>query len=739
MSKNLIIVESPAKARTISKFLDNKFDILASMGHIRDLPKTTLGIDVDNQYEAKYVSDRTKTKIIKELRDKAKTAPEIYLASDHDREGEAIAWHLAELLKKEIKDKPVHRITFNEITKKSIKESILNPGSVDMNKVNAQQTRRILDRIVGYKVSPLLWKVISKGLSAGRVQSVALRIVCEKEEEIKAFIPEEYWKIYANFWRDTLKEFKGELNKFEGKRAKVSNKEEADNILAHLKSNQTVLREIKKSKRKVQPPTPYITSTLQQDASRVSGFSPKRTMKIAQELYEGISIAGEQSGLITYMRTDSLRISADANDACRALIKERFGADKVHPKTRYFKNKNKAQDAHEAIRPTDVSKTPENVQSYLTPEQFRVYSLIWGRFVATQMIPMEIENVNVFVDVGKAEFVTKGSTILDEGYSLAYPYVSRSLGELIDPAYKEQDELLHKDVTSEQKFTQPPARYTESSLIKELEAKEIGRPSTYASIISTITDRNYVSLIERHLHPTDLGIKVNSFLTDKFESTFNVLFTADMEKRLDSIEDGSIEPVTILDTYYKELIKMIEQVDLTKEKENYLEHTEIKCDKCEDGHFVVRNGRQGEFLGCSNYPKCKGLKNFKRGEDGKISIVKEEVLEEKCPECGSDLVIKGGRYGKFIACTTYPKCKFTKAIDLGIKCPDCETGMITEKRTKKGRIFYSCTTYPDCKYSTWNKPVAVKCPECEHHYMEERTTKDKGKHLKCPKCGQEVF
>lgn len=739
MSKNLIIVESPAKVKTISKFLDNKYNVMASMGHIRDLPKKTLGIDVDNQYEAKYVSDRTKTKIIKELRDNAKLAPEIYLASDHDREGEAIAWHLTELLKKEIKGKPIHRITFNEITKKTIQESMKHPGSIDMNKVNAQQTRRLLDRIVGYKVSPILWKVIAKDLSAGRVQSVALRLVCEKEEEIQAFVPEEYWRIYASFWKDTLQEFKGELNKLKGKKAKIGNKEEADKVLANLATSQSVLKEIKKSKKKTQPPTPYITSTLQQDASRLSGFSPKRTMKIAQELYEGVSISGEQSGLITYMRTDSLRISTEANDSCRILIKERFGAEKVNPTVRYYKNKNKAQDAHEAIRPTDVSKTPESVQAYLTPEQFRIYSLIWGRFVATQMIPMEIENVQVFVEVGDAEFVTKGSTILDKGFSLAYPYVSTSLGELIDPAYKAEDELMHKDVLSEQKFTLPPARYTEASLIKELEAKEIGRPSTYASIVSTITERNYVSLIERNLHPTELGIKVNNFLTANFDSTFNVLFTADMEKKLDSIEEGNIESVTVLDEYYKELIKMIDQVDLTKEKENYLEHTEIKCEKCGKGHYIVRNGKQGEFLGCSDYPECKDIKNFKRLEDGKIVIVKEELLEEKCPECGEGLVVKSGRFGKFIACSNYPKCKFTKAIDLGIKCPDCETGMMTAKKTKTGKTFFSCTKYPDCKFSTWNKPVATRCPECDNYYMEEKYSKDKGKHLKCPKCGQEVF
>lgn len=739
MSKSLIIVESPAKAKTISKFLDNKFNIVASMGHIRDLPKKSLGIDLDNNYAAKYVSDRTKTKIIKELREKAKSAPEIYLASDHDREGEAIAWHLTELLKKEIKGKPVHRITFNEITKKAIVESIKHPGDIDINKVNAQQARRILDRIVGYKVSPILWKVIAKDLSAGRVQSVALRLVCEKEEEINAFVPEEYWKIYANFWKDNYQPFKGELNKIDGKKAKIANKEEADKILEEIKNSQAVLQDIKKSKKKVQPPTPYITSTLQQDASRISGFSPKRTMKIAQELYEGIAIGGEQSGLITYMRTDSLRISTEAQDACRALITERFGKEKLNPSVRNFANKNKAQDAHEAIRPTDVYKTPESIKDYLSPEQFRVYSLIWGRFVATQMIPMLVENVQVFVEVGKTEFLTKGAIILDKGFSLAYAYVSTAMGELIDKAYQIGDDLEKSDVSSEQKFTQPPARYSEASLIKELEAKEIGRPSTYSSIISTITDRKYVELIKKYLHPTELGVKVNSFLTKKFDSTFNVLFTADMEKKLDKVEEGNELFEKVLDEYYQELKKMIEQVDLSKEKEMYLEHTDIPCEKCKEGHYIVRTGRQGEFLGCSEYPKCKDIKNFKRDKDGKIHIVKEETLDEKCPECDSPLVVKNGRFGKFIACSNYPKCKFTKPIDLGIKCPDCETGMITEKKSKKGRTFYSCTNYPDCKFSTWNKPVKITCPNCNNYYMEEKYSKEKGNYKVCPKCGQEVF
>ncbi len=738
MAKKLIIVESPAKAKTISKFLDNKYTIAASMGHIRDLPKTTLGINVEKNFEARYVTDRTKTKIVKELKSKAKDAPEIYLASDHDREGEAIAWHLQELLKKEIKGKPVHRITFNEITKKAIREAIKNPGNIDMDKVNAQQARRILDRIVGYKVSPILWKVIAKELSAGRVQSVALRLICEKEEEINAFVPEEYWKISAKFWKDQLAAFSGELTKINGKKHKVVNEKEALAIVEGIQKSQAKLLDIVKNKKSVNPPAPYITSTLQQDASRISKFSPKRTMRIAQELYEGISINGEHSGLITYMRTDSLRIADEAKESCRSLIKERFGAEKLNPTVRNYKTKSKAQDAHEAIRPTDVYKTPESIKASLTPEQFRLYSLIWNRFVATQMIPMKLENVKVLVEAGIAEFTTKGSVILDKGFTLAYQYVSTSLGELIDPNYQINDLLEINDISPQQKFTQAPSRYSEASLIKELEAKEIGRPSTYSAIISTITDRKYVSLIERLLHPTDLGTKVNTFLSGKFDSTFNVLFTADMERKLDEIESGGVGMEEILEKYYNELIKLIESVNIKEEKEKFLEHTDIKCEECEEGHYIIRWGRQGEFLGCSNYPECKSIKNFHRDEEGKIVVEKEKTLDEKCPECGSGLVLKNGRYGKFIACSNYPECKFTKPLDTGVKCPECEDGMITMKRSKRGKTFYSCTNYPECKFVSWNKPVATECPSCGNYYVEEKYTKAKGKHLVCPKCGEEI-
>lgn len=738
MEKNLIIVESPAKARTISKFLNNKYDIVASMGHVRDLPKRDMGIDVENHFTPKYVTDRSKSSIIKELRAKASKAPIIYLASDHDREGEAIAWHLKELLKKQIKDKPVYRITFNEITKKAIKESLKEPGKIDLQKVDAQQARRMLDRIVGYKVSPVLWKVIAKNLSAGRVQSVALRLICEKEEQITKFEPQEYWKVFASFWKDNCKEFVGELVKYDAKKVDLSNEKMTNDLLSEIKNLPAKLTNISKSKRNVQPYAPYITSTMQQDASKIAGFSPKRTMHIAQELYEGIKLGGEQTGLITYMRTDSLRISSEAQESCRNLIVERYGKDKLNSVVREFKNKNKSQDAHEAIRPTNVYNTPDIVSDYLSKEQLRLYTLIWERFVATQMIAMIVESIKVSVKIGKSEFLTRGARILEKGFTLAYNHVSTSLGEIIDFNYGIGDDLFSKNFVSEQKFTQPPSRFSEASLIKELEAKEIGRPSTYASIISTILDRNYVNVNGKILNPTELGEKVNSFLTNKFDSTFNVNFTAEMEKRLDEIESGNNTLEPTLAGYYDSLVNLISQVDTNEEKKKFTEHTDIKCEDCSEGHYIVKRSRRGEFLGCSNYPECKSIRNFKREEDGSITILRAEKLDEKCPDCGSDLILKNGRYGKFIACTNYPKCKFTKPLDLGIKCPKCDDGMITEKRSGKGRVFYSCTNYPKCDFSTWNKPVKVECPDCGNYYMEEKNIKGKGLVQVCPKCGKEI-
>ncbi len=738
MGKDLIIVESAAKAKTISKFLNNQYTIKASIGHVRDLPKKTLGVDIENNFTPKYVTDRTKTKVIKDLKTAAKEASEIYLASDHDREGEAIAWHLTEVLKKEIKGKVIHRIVFNEITKTAIRKAIENPGVIDLAKVDSQQARRILDRIVGYKVSPVLWRVISKGLSAGRVQSVALRIICEREKEIRAFEKQEYWSIETQFYRDQLLPFKASLSKWKNEKIDIQTKEEADKILDYLAEQKFTISVLKKSKRQIAPYPPYITSTLQQDAARLLYYSAKRTMSIAQRLYEGVEINGEPTGLISYLRTDSLRIADEANDSCRKLIKERFGSKEVNSSIRTFKNKNKAQDAHEAIRPTDSFRTPESIASFLTDEQLKLYTLIWSRFIATQMNPVKLNTVNIEISANEAKFKSSGSTITEKGFLKVFSHVNISSGEEIAPEYQVKDSLVHEEIKGLQHFTKPPARYSEASLIKELESKGIGRPSTYASITNTIIVRKYVEMIQKRFQPTSLGEIVSDFLVEKFSKLFNVEFTAQMETGLDDIEFGKINWLEVMKKFHSELEELIEGVDYKEIKKSFQEETDILCDKC-GSNMIVKWGRKGQFLACPNFPKCSNIKNFTKDENGKISVKEPEVLDEKCPKCGNPLVVKSGRYGKFIACTNYPECKYTKPFTLGIKCPDCQEGEFVELKNKKGRFFYGCSNYPKCKHISKFKPVNIVCPECNHPYMEERMNKEKQKYMKCPKCGKEVY
>ena len=741
MGKHLIIVESPAKAKTIGKFAGNSYLVKASMGHIRDLPKSSLGVDVENNFKPKYVTSTTKKKVIHSLREAAKQADKIYLASDHDREGEAIAWHLTQVLKKEIKGKEIHRIVFNEITRSAIQKALQKPGEIDDKKVESQQARRILDRIVGYTLSPMLWKVITKNLSAGRVQSVALRLICEREEKIKAFEPKEYWSITATIGKDEYPTFRASLHKWQDKKVEISNEKEAIEIFNSLKQEKFKLDSITTTEKKTHPLPPYITSTLQQDAARVLNFSAKKTMMVAQQLYEGIDLDGETVGLISYMRTDSLRIANEALESVRNLVTERFTKEYLHEKTRVFKNKSSAQDAHEAIRPTDPFRTPERIKPYLSIDQQKLYHLIWSRFVATQMKPILMKNVQIKIKAGEGLLIANGSSILFEGFRKAFPYVVLVLGETIDPAYLniEQNEhfKLHQ-LDKKQNFTKPPARYREATLIKELESKGIGRPSTYASIINTIVERKYVKLFERKFHPTDLGTVVNLFLIKNFEKFFNTEFTAKMENNLDEIEYGNINWHEILSHYYEEMKQLMTEVDVKKSKQELVEKTGIPCEKC-DGELVIKWGRNGSFLACSNYPDCNEIHNYEKDEDGKITILRPQTTGEKCPDCDGELILKNGRFGKFIACSNYPNCKFTKPFTLGIKCPDCETGEITEKKNKKGRIFYSCSNYPDCKFISNYKPAAIKCSECGNFYLEERVTKQKGNYKRCPKCGKEYY
>ena len=734
MPKGLIIVESPAKASTISKFLKHEFNVKASMGHVRDLPKKDFGVDIEHDFRPVYETDKTKTKVIGELREAVKGVDSVYLASDHDREGEAIAWHLSRVLEKELAGKKVYRIVFNEITDKAINASIAQPGQVDMNKVDAQQARRVLDRIVGYTVSPLLWKVIAKELSAGRVQSVALRLICEREAEISEFVPQEFWKLEANFWKGKLPPFKASLEKWDGKKLEIPSQAKALEIIKQIGTPQAVLSEIKRTQRNIEPPPPFITSTLQQEASKILGFQSQKTMSVAQELYEGIELKGESTGLITYMRTDSTRVADEAIENTRGLIQERFGKDYMHSSIRRYKNKSSAQDAHEAIRPTDAFRTPESVASSLSKDQLKLYTLIWQRFVATQMIPVKLQQTNAQVTLGKALFVAGGSKVVEEGFMKAYPHVLIITGEQIHPDYKAQDELEHDELVKSQHFTTPPPRFTEASLIKELEAQGIGRPSTYASIISTIRNRKYVTMEKKSFLPTPLGMDVNRFLVDKFDAIFNVSFTAQMEDKLDDVEYGKVVWHKLVKGYYEQLDKLIKKVDVKSEKKAFVQETDIVCDACKEGKMVIKRSKGGEFLACNRFPACKNSKNFTRDKDGKIVITEPKALDEKCPQCGSPLMERTGRFGEFIACSNYPKCKYSRPKTTGLACPECGTGEIVQHRTKQGRAFYSCTRYPDCKWITNDKPVPIPCPHCGNPFLQEKYSKDKGSYKQCPKC-----
>lgn len=734
MAKGLIIVESPAKANTISKFLHNEYMVKASMGHVRDLPKKDFGVDVDNDFSPHYVLDPGKSKLIGELREAVKNADAVYLASDHDREGEAIAWHLSKVLEKELKGKKIHRIVFNEITSKAINQSISHPEDIDMGKVDAQQARRVLDRIVGYKVSPLLWKIIAKDLSAGRVQSVALRLICEREQEITEFVPREFWKLETEFWKDQLKPFKASLEKWDGKKIELSTEAEALQILGETKNKDAVLSEIKRSQRSVEPPPPFITSTLQQESSKYLNFQSQKTMAVAQQLYEGIELGGEHTGLITYMRTDSIRIADEAIESSRALISERFGKDLLNPSIRAFKNKSSAQDAHEAIRPTDPFRTPESVESFLSKDQQKLYTIIWQRFIATQMKPVKLQQTSVQVSLGKAIFSASGNQILEEGFLKAYPYVNIPLGEQIDPAYAKSDNLMYKDLIHSQHFSSPPSRFTEASLIKELEAKGIGRPSTYAAIITTIRQRKYVLMEKKSFVPTSLGMDVFRFLLERFNEIFNVKFTAEMEDKLDDIELNKVKWPELVKDYYLQLKELIGSVDIKKERSSFTEETELICDVCHEAKMVVKRTKTGEFLSCASFPKCKNTKSFVRDSDGNIQIKIPTTLSETCPQCGSPLVERNGKFGEFIACSTYPKCKFSKPKSSGIPCPECAKGEVVERRNKKGRLFYSCSTYPECKWITNDKPLKITCPNCGNPYVFEKYKKDEGNYKECPKC-----
>ena len=671
--KKLVIVESPSKAKTIGKYLGSTYKVIASVGHVRDLPASKLGIDIENNFDPQYISIRGKGAVIKELKTEAKKASKVYLATDPDREGEAISWHLAYLLG--IDPESECRVAFNEITKDTIKEAIKHPRKIDLDLVDAQQARRVLDRLVGYQISPLLWRKIRRGLSAGRVQSAALKILCDREKEIQAFDPEEFWTIDCEFKKG--RKFKARLSKRDGKDYRPSNEAEKDDVLSELEDGKYVVAGVTEKEVHPRAYAPYTTSSMQQEASTRLNFTTSKTMKIAQQLYEGVDIRGRGTlGLITYLRTDSVRISDIAKKAAAEFISERFGKEYVG-KNFYSNKKKEIQDAHEAIRPTNIDIVPDEVKNMLTPDQYKLYKLVWNRFVASQMSPATVKSVSAEIKNGRYSFDAKGSKVLFDGYQKVYTYKKDDEKDSLIPELEKGEELVPVDVTAEQNFTKPPSRYTEASLVKELEDKNIGRPSTYAPIVSTLSERKYVKKEKKSLVPTELGFTVNDIMIEYFTDIVDVKFTAAMEDKLDDVESKGIDWKKIISDFY------------------------------------------GPFE-----------KELKKADD---AIEKVEVADrptgEVCELCGRPMVIKTGRFGEFIACSGYPECKNTKPIvkSTGVKCPDCGKDIV-ERRSKRGKIFYGCSGFPNCKVSFWYRPVEKKCPKCGSLLLEK---KGRGTSLAC--------
>ncbi len=678
----LVIVESPAKAKTIRKFLGNNFHVEASMGHVIDLPKSQLGVDIEHDFQPKYITIRGKGKILKALKKAAKKKTEIYLATDPDREGEAISWHLARAL--EIDETKPCRIEFNEITKKAVQNALKSPRVIDKARVDAQQARRIIDRLVGYQLSPLLWIKVRKGLSAGRVQTVALRIICDREREIEVFIPEEYWTIDAHLGHNEDK-FVARLHRIDNRKVKIDNEKEAKEHEGQLKKESYLVERVKERQRQRKPNPPFTTSSLQQAAANILGFSTKKTMYIAQQLYEGLDLPQGTIGLITYIRTDSTRISEEAQNEAREYIEKQFGHNYLPDKKSQYRTKEGAQDAHEAIRPSHVTIEPDSIEKYLEPEQYKLYKLIWERFVASQMEPALNKILTIDIKAGKYSFRLTGTTNIFKGFLVVDTFSSKKKEQEL-PGLKEGELLDFKKIISEQHFTQPLPRYTEASLVKALEENGIGRPSTYAPIVGTIQARGYVNKDGKSLKPTELGFIVTDLLTEHFPDVTDVEFTAMLEDQLDEVEEGSVNWKNILKKFYGPFAERLEQA-----KE---EMAEVELEP--------------------------------------------ETTDVICEKCGRNMIVKHGRYGKFLACPGYPECKNTQPymVKTGVRCPQCEKGELVQRRTKKGRTFYGCSQYPECEFVTWDRPVKKPCPECGAAFLVEKRKK-KGKTYYCinKECG----
>jgi DNA topoisomerase I len=807
LAKNLVIVESPAKAKTINKYLGRDYTVKASMGHVRDLPKKKLGVDVKKGFQAEYEVLQTRKKVLDELKSAAKEASAVFLAADPDREGEAICWHLADELGGRSRKK-FRRVIFNEITKRAIEEAFKNPGELDAKKVDAQQARRILDRLVGYKVSPILWEKVRRGLSAGRVQSVALKLICDREREIRAFVAEEYWTVLAHLQAGEPPVFPANLAKKDGKNVEITSADEANAVRADLEAATFRVAKVQAKERKRYPVPPFITSKLQQESFKKLRFPVRKTMQVAQRLYEGVELGPDGSvGLITYMRTDSTRVSDDALKAVRTKVAETYGEDYVPEKPVFYKSKKDAQDAHEAIRPTSLDNDPETIKRYLSKDEYALYKLIWNRFVASQMRPAVYDETLVDIEAGAYLLRAKGSTLKFKGFLAVYEETpdekveSKPKDDAGTPAaddtapeepgaqlppLREGDTLALQKLDTDQHFTQPPPRFSEASLVKELEENGIGRPSTYATIISTIEAREYMEKREGKLYPTELGFVVTDLLVAHFQDIMNVEYTAAMEAELDEIEDGKDNLLNTLNQFWKKFKKDLDLAQKEmKDIKRLEEKTDEVCDKCGSpmvikwgryGKFlacsaypeckntrqlaggegtdtpevhedvekavcpkdsqpmVLKKGRFGPFLACSRYPDCKETRRLVRGEGGKLQVEVLAPIDEKCPECGSDLMWRRGRFGAFIACSSYPTCKYIKkkeAREIGLLCPECGQGQVVERKGRWGRFFYGCKRYPECKFTAYHKPIPEPCPDCGRPYLLEKETKKEGKVVFC--------
>jgi DNA topoisomerase-1 len=747
MSKTLVVVESPAKAKTIKKYLGSGYEVKASVGHIKDLPEKELGVRVKEGFEPEYKVIAGKEKVVQELNSAAKKAAKVFLATDPDREGEAIAWHLSEELRKPKKD--IFRVLFNELTERTIKEAIASPSRLDEKKYNAQQARRILDRIVGYQLSPLLWDKVQYGLSAGRVQSVALRLIVDRQDEIDTFVPQEYWSITANLRGATPPAFDAKLVEDDRGKVMIPDVATAERLVAGARKSPFQVVEVKRRERTRKPSPPFITSTLQQEASRKLRLTSSRTMRIAQQLYEGIELGTEGSvGLITYMRTDSPRIAPEAVAAVREFIGKKYGLEYLPSKPHFYKSAKAAQEAHEAIRPTSMDLSPEKVARFLDKAQLALYTLIWNRFVASQAAPAVFDMTTANIKSGKLVFRVTGSIMKFDGFLRIYGVGTDedSEGQNGDqddaerrlPPLKPGDVLTLQKLSPRQHFTQPPPCFNEATLIKELEERGIGRPSTYAETVTTIQKRKYVELTDKKFHPTLLGRIIAKLLVESFPRLVNTRFTAEMENSLDLIEEGKASWQQTLQSFYdpfqsdlehaKKAMKSIKREGLP---------TPEACPEC-GKPLLVRSGRYGLFIGCSAYPECGYTRNVMSEAAPKAEPV---ATDEVCPQCGSPMVIRRGRTGPFLSCSRYPECRTARPLTTGVKCPKCNQGELAQRRTKKGKIFYSCTRYPDCDYSLWYKPASVPCPdpECDSPIMEERVSKKEGQFLQCPKCRQKVL